>query len=68
LTMDIEHPERSEGPLGTGVPRENMDGLSLRAYFFVAPSFLFCRSERSEGSLGAYAPRNDAVGGCRPEA
>ena len=24
--------------------------LSLQAYFFVAPSLLFCRPERSEGS------------------
>jgi len=24
------HPERSEGSLGTGVPREDMDGLSPR--------------------------------------
>jgi hypothetical protein len=41
------HPERSEGCLGTGVPRENMVELSLRAYFFVAP-----REERGPPARG----------------
>jgi hypothetical protein len=51
------HPEGSEGCLGTGVPRENMVELPLRAYFFVAPR------EGREGSLGACAPREDKVEG-----
>ena len=59
----------AEGSLGTYVPREDMNGLSPRAYFFVALS-------EARGSLGAYAPREDKkesvsredrVRGCRPK-
>jgi hypothetical protein len=39
-------PERSEGSLGTCVPRKNMVELPLRAYFFVAP-----REERGPSAL-----------------